>query len=146
LIRGPSPSVESKDTSDQGGEESSSCSSNSSGDQEQDHEADSESDHEVESENGDTETLDTYVLARDRERRQNVRPPSRYEDGNFVAYALNVIEDLEVQEPKSYTEAMRSREKKLWKQAAEEEMESHRKNRTWDLIDRPTKAKLVGCR
>ena len=25
-------------------------------------------------------------------------------------------------------------------------MESHRKNRTWDLIDRPAKAKLVGCR
>ena len=61
-------------------------------------------------------------------------------------YALNVIDDLEVQEPKSYAEAMRSREKKLWKHAAEEEMESHRKNRTWDLIDRPEKAKLIGCR
>ncbi|XP_048619882.1 uncharacterized protein LOC125590371 [Brassica napus] len=95
---GPSPSAESEGTSDQGGEESSS-SSNSSSDEEQDHEVDSERDHE--SESGDTETLDTYVLARDRERRHNVRPPSRYEDGNFVAYALNVIDDLEVQEPKS---------------------------------------------
>ena len=47
--------------------------------------------------------------------RQNVRPPSRYEDENFVAYALNVIGDLEVEEPKSFAEAMRSREKKLWK-------------------------------
>ena len=75
-----------------------------------------------------------------------MRPPSRYEDGNFVAYALNVIEDLEVQEPKSYAEAMRSQEKKLWKHAAKEEMESHRKNRTWDLIDRSAKAKFVGCR
>ncbi|WZZ72276.1 hypothetical protein YC2023_083646 [Brassica napus] len=81
LIRGPSPSIESEGTSDQGGEESSS-SSNSSSDEEQDHGVDSERDHE--SESGDTETLDTYVLARDRERRQNVRPPSRYEDGNFV--------------------------------------------------------------
>ena len=67
LIRGPSPSVESKYTSDQGGEESSLSSSNSSSDQEQDHEVDSESDHEGESESGDTETLNTYVLARDRE-------------------------------------------------------------------------------
>ena len=63
-----------------------------------------------------------------------------------MAYALNVIDDLEVQEPKSYAEAMRRRESKQWKHAAEEETESHRKNRTWDLIDRPKKAKLVGCR
>ena len=41
---------------------------------------------------------------------------------------------------------MKSPQKKLWKNAAEEEMESHRKNRTWDLIDRLAKAKLVGCR
>ena len=43
-------------------------------------------------------------------------------------------------------EAMKSPQKKLWKNAVEEEMESHRKNITWDLIDRPAKAKLVGCR
>ena len=85
-------------------------------------------------------------MARDREKRQNGRPPSRYEDGNFVTYTLNVIADLEVQEPKSYAEAMRSPQRKLWKNAAEEEMESHRKNRTWDLIDRPANSKLVGCR
>ena len=72
-----------------------------------------------------------------------MKPPSRYEDGNFVAYALNVVGDLEVEEPGSFAEAMRSREKKLWKQAAEEEMESHIKNITWDLIDRPAKARLV---
>ena len=96
LIRGPSPYVESKDKSYQGGEESSSDSSSSSSNQEHN--------DEVESESGDTRTLDTYVLARDRARRQNVRPPSRYEDGNFVAYALNVINDLEVEEPKSYYE------------------------------------------
>ena len=85
-------------------------------------------------------------MAHDRERRQNVRPASRYEDGNFVAYALNVIKDLEVEEPKSYAVAMISRQKKLWKNAAEEEMESHRKNQNWDLIDRPPKFKVVGCR
>ena len=97
LIRGSFHTSKFGDTPDQGGEdsssESSSDSSTSSNNQKHVEEG--------ESENADTESLVTYVLARDRERRQNVRPPSRYEDGNFVAYALNVIDDLEVQEPKS---------------------------------------------
>ena len=139
LIRGLSPSPELEDTPDQGGEESSSENSSSS-DQNSDEEGESGSN------DGDPDSPHSYILAQDREKRQNVLPPSRYEDGNFVAYALNVVNDLEVEEPKSYAAAMRTRERKLWKQAAEEEMESHRKNRTWDLIDRPAKAKLVGCR
>ena len=53
--------------------------------------------------NDDTpQSLDNYVLARDRERMRNMRPPSRYEDGNFVAYALTTAEDLEIDEPRSY--------------------------------------------
>lgn len=41
---------------------------------------------------------------------------------------------------------MKSREINFWKGAAEEEIESHMKNRTRDLIDRHIKAKLIGCR
>uniref|UniRef100_A0A1J3E1S2 Uncharacterized protein n=1 Tax=Noccaea caerulescens TaxID=107243 RepID=A0A1J3E1S2_NOCCA len=33
--------------------------------------------------------IDDYLLARDRDRRQNIRPPSRYEDADFVGYALS---------------------------------------------------------
>lgn len=49
LIGGPSSFPESEDAPDQGGEDSSLCSSNSS--------SDHEHDHEVESENGDIKTL-----------------------------------------------------------------------------------------
>lgn len=55
------------------------------------------------------QSLDNYVLARDRKRRRNVRPPSKYEDINFVVYALNTAEDLEVDEPKSYAEAIKNK-------------------------------------
>ncbi|CAA7023985.1 unnamed protein product [Microthlaspi erraticum] len=61
-----------------------------------------------EEEENETETLnkiDDYLLARDRERRQNVRPPSRYEDADFVGYALSAAEDIETENPKSMTEA-----------------------------------------
>lgn len=54
------------------------------------------------------------------------------EDGDFVAYALVTAEDLEIEEPKTYAEAMRNRERKHWDNAVKEEMESHRKNMTWD--------------
>lgn len=140
LIRGPTPSSSDSDSENSNKEDSNSDISESS-DTETKHEA------EDETETRDKEqTLNEYVLARDRERRKNTRPPSRYEDGNFVAYALNTVEDLEVEEPKSYGEAMRSTERKRWKAAAEEEMDSHKKNRTWDLIDKPEKAKLIGCK
>lgn len=47
------------------------------------------------------QSLDNYLLARDRKRRSNIRPPSKYEDGNFVAYALIVVEDFNTEEPRN---------------------------------------------
>lgn len=141
LIRGPTP--RNSDSDDSSEEKQSSYSSERS----ESTEKETEFEVEPETENSDKEdSLDDYVLARDRERRKNTRPPSRYEDGNFVAYALNTVEDLEIEEPKSYAEAMKSKQRKRWKIAAEEEMESHKKNRTWDLIEKPEKAKLIGCK
>lgn len=76
-------------------------------------------------------SLDNYVLARDRNRRQNIRPPSRFDDANLVAYALNAAEELEeIKEPKTYAEAMKTKERKFWNDAAKEEMVSLKKNRT----------------
>ena len=96
LIRGPSPYPEVEGTPDQGGDESSDSSNSSISS------SDDELDHDELNEKSEDGEPDSYILARDGERRQNVRPPSRYEDGNFVAYALTVISDLEVEEPRSY--------------------------------------------
>ena len=84
------------------------------------------------------------MLARDRVRRQNVRPPSRYEDANLVAYALAVADDIEKEEPKSFEEAKKSKDWKHWNNAADEEMDSLNRNHTWDLIERPKGQKTVG--
>lgn len=90
--------------------------------------------------------LDDYVVARDRSRRQNIKAPSRFDDANLVAYALNADEELDIEEPQAYAEAMRTKERKFWDNTAKEEIESLKKNRTWDLIERPKDQKLVGCR
>lgn len=150
LIQGPSSAIfEQGETSALGGEasessdEESSQSSENSGDESDGSDSDLGGGIVVSS--GDL-SLDYYVLDRDRERRQNIRPPSRFDDANLVAYALNSAEELEIEEPKTYAEAMRTKERKFWNAAAKEEMVSLQKNRTWDLIERPKDQKLIGCR
>lgn len=41
---------------------------------------------------------------------------------------------------------MRSKKTKDVEKAAQEEMDSHKKNMTWDLIEKPDNQKLVGCK
>lgn len=89
--------------------------------------------------------IGTYCLARDRERR-TIRPPSKFEDADFLAYALASAEDLETEEPKSYKEAMESRDRELWIGASDEEMDSLEKNHTWDYAERPKDCKVIGCK
>ena len=64
---------------------------------------------EDEQENSEDLNLDDYILARDRQRRE-IRPPSRFEDTNFMAYALASAEDIDQDEPSSYFEATKSRD------------------------------------
>ena len=73
------------------------------------------------------------------------KAPLRFDDANVVAYALSVAEKLEIEEPESYAETMRTKERKFWDNAAKEEMIFLEKNRTCDLIERLKDQKLVGC-
>ncbi|KAK8938897.1 hypothetical protein KSP39_PZI010824 [Platanthera zijinensis] len=80
-----------------------------------------------------------YSIARERARRE-VRLPLRLHD--TVAYAFQVIST----DPGSYKEAVESRESSQWKAAMEEEMESLRKNQTWDLVRLPKGAKAISSK
>ncbi|KAH9754462.1 reverse transcriptase Ty1/copia-type domain-containing protein [Citrus sinensis] len=62
------------------------------------------------------------------------------------AFALSAAHGIEVDEPKTYTEAVSSKDSKKWIAAMDEEMRSLIKNHTWDLIPKPTKKKVVGCK
>ena len=70
------------------------------------------------------------------------RAPVRYGYEDMVAYALVGYGD----EPTSYRETMDSSENAKWKVAMEDEMESLRKNRTWELCDLPKGKKPIGCK
>ncbi|KAL0332845.1 UNVERIFIED_CONTAM: Retrovirus-related Pol polyprotein from transposon TNT 1-94 [Sesamum calycinum] len=73
-----------------------------------------------------THELQTYNLARDRQRRTNVKPPSRLGYEDMVSFALLVSGD----EPTTFHGAITSQEKKEWMGAMVEEMESLHKNQT----------------
>ena len=49
-------------------------------------------------------------------------------------------------DPKSYEEAMASRDLAFWKEAVNDEMNSILSNNTWVLVDLPTGSKPIGCK
>lgn len=64
----------------------------------------------------------------------------------MVSFALSVAKDIEAQDPITYNEAISSNESAEWIAAMSEEIESLHKNQTWELVKRPKRQKLVGCK
>ncbi|KAG8479822.1 hypothetical protein CXB51_029312 [Gossypium anomalum] len=73
--------------------------------------------------------------------RREIRRPARFTD--MVAYALPIVDD---DIPVTYQEAMQSLESDKWKSAMDEEMQSLRKNNTWELAQLPKGKKAIGCK
>ncbi|GJU39118.1 retrovirus-related pol polyprotein from transposon TNT 1-94 [Tanacetum coccineum] len=73
--------------------------------------------------------------------------PLRFQDeSNMAAYAFVVAEEEDTHEPLTYQEAVACEDSSKWKAAMKEEMDSLRKNKTWELVDYPTRQKLVSCK
>ncbi|KAH9650187.1 hypothetical protein KPL70_026271 [Citrus sinensis] len=96
------------------------------------------------SEHQRTHTED-YHLAKDRERRI-IRSPKRFGYADLSAYALATSREIDEEEPRCYKEAIQSSYKTEWQQAMNEEMSSLYKNNTWELVMKPEKRKLIGCK
>ncbi|GKB51925.1 zinc finger, CCHC-type containing protein [Tanacetum coccineum] len=100
---------------------------------------------------GDHETdqipdLTDYQLAQDRERRTRVKPLRFRDKSNMVAYKFVAAEEEVTHEPLTYQEAIACEDSSMWKAAMKEEMDSLRKNKTWELVDHPAGQKLVSCK
>ncbi|KAH9699128.1 hypothetical protein KPL71_024224 [Citrus sinensis] len=89
--------------------------------------------------------LQQYQLARDREKR-HTRPPARYAYADMVACALMSAEDVAIEEPNSYREAMNSKNSRNWIKAIREEMDSLVRNQTWILVPNLGNRKIVSCK
>ena len=47
-------------------------------------------------------------------------------------------------EPSSFSQAMKSNDAENWKEAIDKELKSHAQLKTWDVVDRPSNANVVG--
>ncbi|KAH9671115.1 hypothetical protein KPL70_017228 [Citrus sinensis] len=101
----------------------------------------SESEAESEDDQGDM----SYQLVRDREIRV-IRPLKRYAHADLIAFALTSAHELDTDEPRTYSEAVKGNESGKWKAAMDEEMQSLFKNHTWTLIEKPPNKKVVGLK
>ena len=61
---------------------------------------------------GDDDLRD-YQLVRDRKKRES-KPPKRYAYADLIAFALSAAQGTEEDEPKTYTEAVSSKDSKKW--------------------------------
>jgi hypothetical protein len=61
-------------------------------------------------------------------------------DTEVLNISRNILDD---EEPKFYRQAINGPNANLWHSAIEAEMDSHRCNHTWDVVDRPTDRKIV---
>ncbi|CAA7029216.1 unnamed protein product [Microthlaspi erraticum] len=118
--------------------------------------SDSEDDNDDDNDESSSETRETtntslsnYQVARDRPRRLKVRH-ARYNDYDCseeeIAFALCMSELMNIEEPRDYNEAKESREWLKWSSAADEEMDSLLKNKTWILVDKPKDRKIISDR
>ncbi|GKE68916.1 retrovirus-related pol polyprotein from transposon TNT 1-94, partial [Tanacetum coccineum] len=82
-------------------------------------------------------------MAQDRERRRRTKPLRFRDESNMAAYAFVAAEEEDTHEPLTYQEAVACEESSKWKAAMKEEMDSMRKNKTWELVDHPVGQKLV---
>ncbi|KAL4304503.1 hypothetical protein GQ457_10G014750 [Hibiscus cannabinus] len=85
-----------------------------------------------------TVDLQNYSLARDRERRINVKAPRRFGFEDVTSFALHISSD----DPVTFQGAITSQEKGKWMAAMVEEMESLRKNQTWELVRLPEEEQI----
>lgn len=74
--------------------------------------------------------------------RSEINVPKRFDD--YILTAVTNVQDLN--EPESYTEAMRSGKASYWKEAMESEMKSHKENQTWTLEKLPAGKKCLTCK
>ncbi|GKD07101.1 retrotransposon protein, putative, ty1-copia subclass [Tanacetum coccineum] len=90
--------------------------------------------------------LTDYQLVRDREPRTRTKPLRFRDESNMAAYAFVAAKEEDTHESLTYQEEVACEDSSKWKAAMKEEMDSLRKNKTWELVDHLAGQKLVSCK
>lgn len=82
-----------------------------------------------------TPILSGWGLAKDREKRTNIRPPAK----NLMASSC-------INEPTCYSDALGSEDADMWSAAIKEELEAHNANKTWSIVEKKGSEKEISGR
>ncbi|KAK0577249.1 hypothetical protein LWI29_030198 [Acer saccharum] len=91
------------------------------------------------------DSLANYELVRDRVRRV-IKPNSKYAYTDVISFALCTSQEIKNAKPRTYEEAVNSLDKLKWVSPMREEMDFILKNRTWFLVVKPEKQKIIACK
>nr|GEX02178.1 hypothetical protein [Tanacetum cinerariifolium] len=90
--------------------------------------------------------LNNHMLEEDQtdneEPRTRTKPLRFQDESNMVAYAFAAAKEEDTHEPLTYQKAVACEDSSKWKAAMKEEMDSLRKNKTWELVDHQARQKL----
>ncbi|KAL2527282.1 cysteine-rich RLK (RECEPTOR-like protein kinase) 8 [Abeliophyllum distichum] len=89
--------------------------------------------------------LQNYQLIRDRAKR-TMKPNPKYNDDRLMSLLLYAGREIETIQPVSYEEAVSSKDSFAWIEAMKEEISSLHKNKTWVLVDRDKRLKVINCK
>ena len=89
--------------------------------------------------------VQSYQLVRDRAKTPT-RPPKRYGYADVITYALEAAHEIDDEKPKTFNETIQSKFRTEWKGAVDDEIMSLHNNETWELVERPEKRRIVGCK
>nr|GEW02889.1 hypothetical protein [Tanacetum cinerariifolium] len=84
-----------------------------------------------------TSNLTDYQLARDREPMTRTKPLRFQDESDMEAYAFVAAGEEDTHEPLAYQEIVAYEDSSKWKAAMKKEMDSLRKNKTWEVVDHP---------
>jgi len=91
---------------------------------------------------GGSNDSNSEKYVQDRKSLREKKQPNWMTSGEFVCLADDNQEGYCLS-PTLYTEAMQSNEQKQWMKGMNEELASLKENETWELVNRPTNAKVI---
>ncbi|KAL5551728.1 hypothetical protein UlMin_001904 [Ulmus minor] len=77
---------------------------------------------------------------------RQIRPPLRYGFADVIVASLYLEGGIINYERETYSDAIRCKDSSRWKLAIEEEMQTLRKNNTWEFVTKPEKHEVVDCK
>ncbi|KAJ0169236.1 hypothetical protein K1T71_015266 [Dendrolimus kikuchii] len=78
--------------------------------------------------------------------KMSLRPREKVRKHDVNTFLCNSANDYIYNTPQTYKEAITSLDSDSWIQSINEELQAHEQNGTWELVEKPSDIKVIGCK